>query len=126
VVVLTAEHSGLATLVSGIRPDSSPIEIFDVLERAGRPEILLDGTIELLAQAIHNHYLRAQEAGGRALGASPSMQRWDDLPESTRDSNRAQAADVGGNKLAAVGCRVRPWTDWTGRGSRSRPARSSG
>lgn len=121
VVVLTTEHSGLATLVSGIRPESSPIELFDVLERGGRPEILLDGTIELLAQAIHGDYVRAQQAAGRTPADNPSMRGWDDLPEATRDSNRAQAADVG-NKLAAVGCRVRPWTDWTGEGFTFRAA----
>jgi hypothetical protein len=113
VVVLTAQHSGLATLVSGIRPGDSPIALFDVLERGCRPEILLNGTIELLARAIHGDYVRLQRAAGRTVADNPSVTDWDDLPEATRDANRAQAADVGA-KLAAVGCRIQRWTDWTG------------
>jgi hypothetical protein len=113
VVVLTAQHSGLATLVSGIRPGDSPIALFDVLERSCRPEILLNGTIELLARAIHGDYVRLQLAAGRTVGDNPSLRDWNDLPEATKDANRAQAADVGA-KLAAVGCRIQRWTDWTG------------
>ena len=110
-VVLTSERSGLATLVSGITPDSSTIAVFDVLERACRPEFVLNGTIELLAQAIHAAYLRDQ--AGRA--DSPALRDWDELPEATKEANRAQAADVG-TKLAAVGCGIQAWTDWTGKG----------
>jgi hypothetical protein len=113
VVVLTAQHSGLATLASGIRPAGSPIALFDVLERSCRPEILLNGTIELLARAIHADYVRLHVAAGRTVDDNPSLRDWTDLPEATRDANRAQAADVGA-KLAAVGCRIQRWTDWTG------------
>jgi hypothetical protein len=113
VVVLTAQHSGLATLASGIRPVDSPIALFDVLERSCRPEILLNGTIELLARAIHADYVRLHVTAGRTVDDNPSLREWNDLPEATRDANRAQAADVGA-KLAAVGCRIQRWTDWTG------------
>jgi len=115
VVVLTAQHSGLATLVSGIRSGGSAIALFDVLERSCRPGLLLNGTIELLAQAIHADYLRTQRAAGRTVADNQSLRDWDELAESTRDTNRAQAADVG-TKLAAVGCRIQRWTDWTGDG----------
>ncbi|MDQ6725863.1 MAG: NAD-binding protein [Actinomycetota bacterium] len=115
VVVLSTERSGLATLVSGLRPASSPIALFDVLERTCRPEILLNGTIELLAGAIHRRYVRDQLAAGRTASDSPSLRDWDELPDSTKEANRAQAADVG-TKLASIGCRIRPWTDWTGEG----------
>jgi voltage-gated potassium channel Kch len=115
IVVLTTRRSGLAALVSEIRPGASPIVLFDVLERSCRPEILLNGTIELLARAIHRNYVRAQAAAGRTAAESPSLREWDELPDATKEANRAQAADVG-TKLAAVGCRIRPWTDWTGDG----------
>ncbi len=115
VVVLTTQHAGLGTLVSGIRPGSSPIALFDVLGRSCRPEILLNGTIELLARAVHRDYVRVQQAAGRTADTNPSMFDWDDLPESTQEANRSAAADVG-TKLAAVGCRIQPWTDWTGEG----------
>ena len=116
-VVLTSERSGLATLVSAIAPESSSIVLFDVLERSCRPEIVLDGTIEVLARAIHAAYVRSQ--AGRA--DSPAMRDWEELPESTKEANRAQAADVG-TKLAAVGCRIQAWTDWTGDGPAFTPA----
>jgi hypothetical protein len=112
-VVLTTERSGLATLVSAITPASSSIVLFDVLERSCRPEIVLDGTIELLARAIHAVYVRSQASRTDA----PALRDWDELPESTKEANRAQAADVG-TKLAAVGCRIQAWTDWTGEGLR--------
>lgn len=112
VVVLTTEHAGLGALVSEVHSARSPIALFDVLGRSARPEILLNGTNELLARAIHANYVRTQRTAGRTPEDNPSLRSWDDLPESTREANRAQAADVG-TKLAAVGCRIRPWTDWT-------------
>lgn len=110
-VVLTAERSGLATLVSGITPASSTIVLFDVLERACRPEIVLNGTNELLARAIHAVYMRSQ--AGRT--DAPALVDWEELPEATKEANRSQAADVG-TKLFAVGCRIQAWADWTGEG----------
>ncbi|MDQ4068190.1 MAG: RyR domain-containing protein, partial [Actinomycetota bacterium] len=120
VVVLATEHSGLGALVNEIRSSRSPIALFDVLERTARPEILLNGTIELLARAIHHNYVRAQQAAGHTAADNPALRSWEDLPESTKEANRAQAADIG-RKLAAVGCRIRPWADWTGDGFRFTP-----
>lgn len=114
-VVLTTERSGLATLVSGITPESSSIVLFDVLERSCRPESVLNGTIEMLARAIHAAYVRAQAAAGRTAADNPSLREWEELSESTKEANRAQAADVG-TKLAAVGCRIQAWTDWSAEG----------
>ncbi|MDP1804900.1 MAG: RyR domain-containing protein [Acidimicrobiales bacterium] len=116
-VVLTSERSGLATLVAAIAPESSSIVHFDVLERSCRPEIVLDGTIEVLARAIHAAYVR--DHAGRT--DTPAMRDWEELPESTKEANRAQAAHVG-TKLAAVGCRLQAWTDWTGDGPAFTPA----
>ena len=113
VVVLTRQHAGLASLVRGIGPGASPIALFDVLDRSCRPEILLKGTIELLARAIHRAYVRLQEAAGRTAEDTPALREWEDLPESIKEANRAQAADVG-RKLDAVRCRLKPWTDWAG------------
>jgi hypothetical protein len=120
-VVLTSERSGLATLVNAIAPASSSIVHVDVLERSCRPEIVLNSTIELLARAIHAAYVRDRSSAQGAARAqagrtdSPALREWEDLPESTKEANRAQAAGVG-TKLAAVGCRIQAWTDWTGDG----------
>ncbi|MGH9266383.1 MAG: NAD-binding protein, partial [Acidimicrobiales bacterium] len=101
IVVLTARPSGLAALVSELRPGASPLALFDVLDRSCRPEIVLNGAIELLAQAIHRNYVRAQAASGRTAADNPALREWDELPEATKEANRAQADDVG-SKLAAV------------------------
>jgi hypothetical protein len=116
-VVLVTERSGLATLLSGITAESSSIVLFDVLERSSRPDFVLNGTIERLARAVHAAYVRDQLAAGHTPADNPSLRDWDGLPETTKEANRAQAADVG-TKLAAVDCRLQAWTDWTGEGVR--------
>lgn len=46
-----------------------------------------------------------------SLAADPSAVPWEQLPESLRESNRRQAADIG-HKLRAVGCDIEPLADW--------------
>jgi RyR domain len=63
-------------------------------------------TIEGLARAIHEDYVRRRTAGaGTASVADPALSPWDSLPEALRNSNRDQAADIP-RKLAVIGCRV--------------------
>ena len=66
---------------------------------------LPDGTLERIAQAIHARYLRNQR--DRKPPADPAMQAWEALPEGLRESNRAQARDIGA-KLRAIGWRIAP------------------
>ena len=73
---------------------------------------------EHLAQAIHDDYAtihrsaveaavgRGQAPGGASLGS------WDELPEEFKESNRAQARQIG-EKLAAIGCLMVPVFDPT-------------
>jgi uncharacterized membrane protein len=73
---------------------------------------------EHLAQAIHADYgtihraaaeavvTRSQGPGGASLGP------WDELPEEFKESNRAQARQIG-EKLAAIGCLMVPVFDPT-------------
>jgi hypothetical protein len=114
-VMLTTERSGLATLMSGIADESASLFLVDVLERISRPDIVLHGTIERLARAIHGAYVRDQLAAGHTAANNPSLREWAGLTESAKESNRAQA-DALGTTLAAVGCRIQAWTDWTGEG----------
>ena len=74
---------------------------------------------EHLAQAIHDEYAApstnrtgdghrpAQPPGGTA-----SLRPWDELPEEFKESNRAQARQVG-EKLAVIGCLMVPTFDPT-------------
>jgi hypothetical protein len=64
------------------------------------------GELETLARAIHDAYRRRSVAKGSASGDDPSLAQWEDLPETLRESNRHQAADID-RKLAAVSCHAR-------------------
>lgn len=59
---------------------------------------------EALAQRIHVEYLRTKRA---QRTSDPSLSEWPGLPDSLKDSNRAQADDVLG-KLRELGLTVRP------------------
>jgi len=59
---------------------------------------LTSGQIELIAYAIHERYRRNHD---------PSIQPWETLPESLKQSNRAQAAAIP-EKVASIGCRIGP------------------
>jgi RyR domain-containing protein len=67
--------------------------------------IMDEATVERLAQAIHQEYLRERAKRGVAMGATPAMAAWDDLSDDLREANRAQARDVDA-KLAAISCAV--------------------
>jgi uncharacterized membrane protein len=68
---------------------------------------------ERLAQAIHDTYGVLHQngghvaAGGPVRGGTVFLGPWDDLPEQFKESNRAQAREIGEN-LAAIGCVMVP------------------
>jgi uncharacterized membrane protein len=65
---------------------------------------------EQLARAIHGGYLRAAASRGEAPGSRSSLQAWEELPDELKESNRAQARQVG-EKLATIGCFMVPAFD---------------
>lgn len=74
---------------------------------------------EHLARAIHDDYSAIREsgaaaasAGGRVPAGAASLGPWDELPEEFRESNRAQARQIG-EKLAVIGCLMVPAFDPT-------------
>jgi hypothetical protein len=111
VIVCTIGRSSVAYLLnqsaSGMLAN---VEGFSLLDRVCRPEVLLNGRRETLAQAIHADYVRRQREQG-ASPDDPALAVWEALPEALQASNRAQAADLG-NKLRTVGCELVPATDW--------------
>jgi RyR domain len=74
--------------------------------------VLLSGVTEMLAHAIYEDYVRKQRAEGQTPATNPAMVDWGELPDTLKDSNRDQAADIGA-KLAAVGCGIVTLTDWS-------------
>jgi uncharacterized membrane protein len=73
---------------------------------------------EHLAQAIHDDYGTIHKSGAEAavtrnqVPGSASLGPWDELPEEFKESNRAQARQIG-EKLAVIGCLMVPVFDST-------------
>jgi uncharacterized membrane protein len=68
---------------------------------------------ERLAQAIHDTYGAVHEGGMHAAfdrSQAPSLGPWDELPEEFKESNRAQAREIG-ERLASIGCIMVPAFD---------------
>src|SRR5262245_48402112 len=63
-------------------------------------------TIEVLARAMHENYVREQQTKGDAPGSNPSLVPWEEADESLKASNRRFAEGIG-EKLEAAGCALR-------------------
>ena len=112
IVVRAVEEGGAAALMGG--RSGAPyagLEVFGLYDLVCRPEVLLRGHNEVLARAIHDDYVRRQRLEGQTPETNPSMVEWERLPESLRESNRRQAADIA-RKLAAIHCDLEPLSDW--------------
>jgi uncharacterized membrane protein len=66
--------------------------------------------IERLARAVHRSYLEAAlqtAVVDRSPASGAALRDWDELPEDLKESNRAQARNIG-EKLATLGCFMVP------------------
>jgi RyR domain len=79
----------------------------EVMREARVPAGIGEDVAEQLAQAIHQAYVDNSTARGDSPVQNPSMRPWDELPQDLRQSNLAQAADIGA-KLDAIGSAVVP------------------
>lgn len=116
IVVRMTQDAGLAMLLRGARDGGrgfETIHAFGLLERACQPEMVLGGTNEALARAVHEKYLRDQGAAGQDAGPNPALVPWDELPEDLKEANRSQADHIG-IKLQSIGCDIAPMTEWDG------------
>lgn len=80
---------------------------FSYLQEACRPQVLLDGEGDRLAQSIHEHYTDSIAAQGRDPAAEPAGAPWSRLAATYRDANRRQADHLGA-KLVVTDCRAVP------------------
>jgi hypothetical protein len=64
-------------------------------------------TIEVLARAMHENYLREQQAKGDVVASNPSLVPWEEADENLKASNRRFAEGIE-EKLEAAGCALRP------------------
>ncbi|MFO7696079.1 MAG: NAD-binding protein [Anaerolineae bacterium] len=118
IVVRVTEVQGVARLLGDCdrrKGQFGNLQPFGLLDRTCTPLLVLGGTHEVLARAIHDEYLRQQQAEGETPATNPSMVPWDSLPEEKKESNRRQADHVG-TKLREIGCGIAPLTDWDAAG----------
>ena len=112
VVVRVINSAGVTALLEESKPvGHEHLHVFPLLEEVCNPQVLLGGTRETLARAIHEEYVAHQTREGQTRQTNPAMVAWDALSKTLKESNRDQAADIG-TKLAAVGCGITNLTDW--------------
>lgn len=115
IVVRMIHDAGLATLLP-IEEDKhkslATVHAFGLLDCTCTPDLILRGTYEILARAIHEEYVQHEREKGHTLETNPSMVPWDKLPESLKESNRRQAEGIR-SKLEAIGCDIAITTDWS-------------
>jgi len=111
VIVRMNSEAGLAELVQEGTHGTGRLYGFGLLDRVLKPGLLLIGTHETLARAIHDEYLIDQFTKGETTDNNLSLVAWEELPETLKDSNRRQAAYLG-VKLKSIGCYIVPMVDW--------------
>jgi voltage-gated potassium channel Kch len=116
IVVSLMEDSGLMGLLRQAEGEgvSSNLRPFNLLDETCTTELILGGTHEILARAIHDDYIRQEQAKGNTPETNPSMAPWDELPEEFKEDNR-KAADAIAQKLDTIGCRIITMEDWDAR-----------
>jgi voltage-gated potassium channel Kch len=110
VVVRAGRRAGVAALLGVSEPSSETfqsLQVFSLLEQAYQPELVLNGTNEVLARALHQDYVRRMAAAGNAK--APAAVPWDELPKDLKESNRTQADRIS-DKIEAIGCQIVPLT----------------
>ena len=124
IVVRMVEGSGLARLLrhgDGTQGTLRNVHAFGLLERTCTPALVLDGTHEGLAQAVHEAYReerlrqasveRDGEPGREEPETDEALRPWESLPEALRESNRRQVDQIQA-KLQAAGYGIKPLVDW--------------
>jgi hypothetical protein len=105
-IVALSRSGGVARLITDATAagELTNINVFPALERTCTAELVLGGSFERIAVAIHRRWCAVQLAAGKE---APS---WSELDESLKESNRAQARDIP-VKLRSIGCAIAPLHD---------------
>ena len=123
IVVRLAHSQGLVSLLQSEEWAGCGYEnlrVFSLLEKTCQPDLILGGTLETLARAIHENYVSERQRQGESRGDNPALVPWEELPEHLKESNRHQAQHIGA-KLRAVGCDIVPLVDWDAEAFAFRP-----
>ncbi|HEY7471453.1 MAG TPA: NAD-binding protein [Gemmatimonadota bacterium] len=112
VVARMEREAGLASLLGGrAGAGFADLHAFGLLDRTCKPELVLAGSLETLARALHERYRREAAERGETSATNPSMAAWAELPDHLKESNRHLAASLR-EELAAGGFEIAPERDW--------------
>jgi len=114
IVMRMTEAGGLSRLLkSEAQPLAaySSLKIFNLLEKTLTPELLHQGTYEILARGLHQTYLESQGIGIHRLPQTAAERPWEQLSPEIREKNRQQA-DRLPIVLRTAGYRIDPLRDW--------------
>ena len=106
IFVRMAHQGGLSTLLSQAvegKTEVANIIPFGSAERVCTPDLLSGSTKEILAQFIHEEYVKGQIEQPASSRTSAALCSWDELPEWLKESNRTQADHIG-EKLRRIRC----------------------
>jgi hypothetical protein len=113
-IVRMVEDAGLALLLHEDDKDKSVyanLHVFPLLDQTCTPDLIVGGTHEVLARALHQAYLQGLE-GQQLEGAGDlELAAWADLSAETKERNREQADRIS-LILDGQGYRIAPLTDW--------------
>jgi hypothetical protein len=107
--VRLSDETGLASLAAGQADGGAwktEVHSFGRMSHVCSLDELLRRERDALARAIHEDFVRARAREGRSA-EDPSMQPWEVLDETLKDSNRQQADHIA-VKLRFIGCRSVP------------------
>ncbi|MEA3325753.1 MAG: RyR domain-containing protein [Chloroflexota bacterium] len=114
IILYLPEDSGLAKLLEDEQGSNNPVHNiipFRLVQSTCTPDLVINGTHEILARSVHKDYLRQRFAEGIQMGQKRSMAYWEDLPEDLRESNRRQVDHIQ-IKLQKIGYGIEPLHDW--------------
>ncbi len=114
IILYLPEDSGIAKLLTDDKQSNKQdrnILPFQLIQSTCTPDLVINGTHEILARSVHEDYLRQRIAEGLKMGEKRSMAPWEDLPEDLRESNRRQI-DHMQLKLQQIGYGIEPLKDW--------------
>ena len=84
-----------------------PIHIVDSISWWSDADLVLGGTVEIVARATHSNYVESRRASGVDASTDQALVDWSKLSKHLKESNRKQARHLW-VKLAAVDCSLAP------------------
>jgi len=87
------------------------LHIFGLLDNTCTPQVIQGDTLTQLARGLHVNHVRRQRQAGESAATNSLLVPWSKLSEELRQWELAEA-DAIGQRLATMGYRLAPLTDW--------------